>query len=829
MMADHAYDHDGQVDHMTAEKRKELCEDSRPDCFYDLCKQSSSCFYGWLVCGYFKNPKHLTQCILFSIMITSLFIAIILPLVLYKLADDGINESVVIDNENAPSYEVWQTNAAGEGLEHVSVHYNVYLFDIQNAEEAIQGERPVLVEVGPYAYDEYYNKIDISWTDHGDTVSYRTQKYYVFNQARTDSGLTEQDKLTLPYATAIGFAYLLSEVPANITDMVDAFVNDELVGLETNFTREINQLYEAIDDSRLPDGIKAREENRIKDRNATVHFVFDRMFAFTERSNASSLLLKVLLCGIDNDAGNGNMGISPFWKASPADAWYGWLNDPILLEMQSIFDKMLEKNPGSDPIPWTSGVPGIAFNHTSVHETRRKSAPDTFKTGKKNPHQAFQYVKYENMSSVWACVDPMASQNTSLYEEGVQFAMCENFQNEWTDEEAEGHGYAKPFATDYANRIEGTDANGFGRPVTNEKMQIYISDIYRSAYLLHESDENWDGIWLNRYKLQPKDLENATVNPENAQYYNFAPSGMENTTAAVGAPVFVSFPHFLHADSRLVAAVQGLNPDELVHGSYLDIEPQTGLLARVEKRLQVNYQISDYHMPTSEPDSLSLLQASCADLSRTIKVLNKFDIFSKDIDEVDCNLTASTKLFTCLAQPSDWKFQNGEIFFPYGWVEEGMALSDEDADDLNTQLFDLDRVAYRVRFWSLIAAGICFAALLSMHLASYLDNTNELLNAHPRLSAYKEEQRLSDGTCSQPLLRPDGTFTSQTTSSITATNTSSINNRPTPPPSAKSSATGAGSGSAVATNSPLHHSQVQDGQYPELVTPEPASKGSFTF
>jgi hypothetical protein len=119
----------------------------------------------------------------------------------------------------------------------------------------------------------------------------------------------------------------------------------------------------------------------------------------------------------------------------------------------------------------------------------------------------------------------------------------------------------------------------FGRPVTTDKLQVFISDIYRSCYLIHESNEDWYTIPIRRYTIQTKDLQNSTVNTENAQYYNYdAPSGMENMTAASGVPSWASFPHFLYGDPSLVAAVTGLDPTENNHASYLDIEPQTGLL-----------------------------------------------------------------------------------------------------------------------------------------------------------------------------------------------------------------------------------------------------------
>jgi len=90
--------------------------------------------------------------------------------------------------------------------------------------ETLQGQRPKLMQVGPYAYDEYYVKFDIEFSDHGDTVSYNTQKYYIFNQEETGPGLAEDDQITLPYAVVIGFEFFLQQVPVSASDLLQAAI-----------------------------------------------------------------------------------------------------------------------------------------------------------------------------------------------------------------------------------------------------------------------------------------------------------------------------------------------------------------------------------------------------------------------------------------------------------------------------------------------------------------------------------------------------------------------------------------------------------------------------
>ena len=79
---------------------------------------------------------------------------------------------------------MWQSNYYGSG-DKVDVHYDIYLFDLQNQEAALSGSKPVVVEKGPYAFKKYFNRFDVSWGDDGDTVTYTSQVFFMFNPDRT--------------------------------------------------------------------------------------------------------------------------------------------------------------------------------------------------------------------------------------------------------------------------------------------------------------------------------------------------------------------------------------------------------------------------------------------------------------------------------------------------------------------------------------------------------------------------------------------------------------------------------------------------------------------
>jgi len=45
---------------------------------------------------------------------------------------------------------------------------------------------------------------------------------------------------------------------------------------------------------------------------------------------------------------------------------------------------------------------------------------------------------------------------------------------------------------------------------------------------------------------------------------------------SIPLPIIASNPHFLDADRSVQDAVEGLVPNEILHRSYVDIEPTTG-------------------------------------------------------------------------------------------------------------------------------------------------------------------------------------------------------------------------------------------------------------
>jgi hypothetical protein len=225
---------------------------------------------------------------------------------------------------------------------------------------------------------------------------------------------------------------------------------------------------------------------------------------------------------------------------------------------------------------------------------------------------------YANMTNMYVC--PAAASNCDSTPpppcyDGVCY--CHLFQHEWTEEEAYCHGYLPMWANPDATVIAGTDATQTGEFPMKDDIQVFISDLYRSSKLKYFGDkDDFHGITLRRYGIDPIDLENAFANVSQADFFQWGYKGMENMSVAAGLPLFATKPHFLDGvreggreegggggiltnalhsqqDPDLVNGVAGMNPSEDAHDTYVDFEPITGVAFRAAKRLQVRVRASE--------------------------------------------------------------------------------------------------------------------------------------------------------------------------------------------------------------------------------------------
>jgi len=152
--------------------------------------------------------------------------------------------------------------------------------------------------------------------------------------------------------------------------------------------------------------------------------------------------------------------------------------------------------------------------------------------------------------------------------------------------------------TTYGNMINGTDGTHFcPRPSKTERVYIFVSDVCRSLYVTYQREQYLKDIKLQRYTTPDELFQNSTINKENAAFCvpKCYGTGLLHIGQCLpmGPPILMSGPHFYQGDPSLYEAIDGLHPNAEKHGTYLYVEPYTGITMKAHKRLQVNIDISN--------------------------------------------------------------------------------------------------------------------------------------------------------------------------------------------------------------------------------------------
>jgi len=114
----------------------------------------------------------------------------------------------------------------------------------------------------------------------------------------------------------------------------------------------------------------------------------------------------------------------------------------------------------------------------------------------------------------------------------------------------------------------------------------------RSLYAVYERDGKFKGIDVYHYHTSQELFANYTINPDNIAFCDkkrcYGSGILPIAVCRGGPPIFMSSPHFYQGDPKFSEAIDGLHPNETLHSTNIDIEPNTGIAIHAHKRLQVN-------------------------------------------------------------------------------------------------------------------------------------------------------------------------------------------------------------------------------------------------
>jgi hypothetical protein len=565
--------------------------------------------FGWKTSIWrFRRSTDTIACIFLTLGIIFFVLAFALPAIIDSLLKGGVASSLSIESKHTDSYDMWEEQKPNADN---PVQYDIYMFDVVNANDVMcngpggpydaeysecPGSVPQLIERGPYAYKKAWKRFDVSWSDHGEKISYIEQDYYEFDAERTGPGLSEQDMITTPSLAANLVKNMLEQGadqygPKEIMDYVHS--------MSSNYRKF------AYEDGKL-------SFNEIEEGAQSIeklgNMVSKAMISIPMHGNGWRLLLKLILCAAPP------AGPSQFHTRPMHDLYWGYWGDPLI----SLLGSVISTATGE---PFMTYLAGFATNYTTEEYARRLAYGKTTVHTGKTIEKIHDYETYMGMEYLYVCLSP----DESTGDEELKLpAVCPQFDLSWTQEEAATNGYYPPWHSPEEVKIKGhSDCNGFApfhgedypgagvpKKWKSENRNVFISDIYRSFPLKHSSTYEWHGVKLDRLQIRQQDMESSNCswawpedkcNPGNADYDAFGPAGLLNlTTLSAGVQLFASKPHFLDGHPWLVNQFGGaLKPKDAIHQTYIDVEPFTGDPLRLAERLQLVLKVDNWNLPST--------------------------------------------------------------------------------------------------------------------------------------------------------------------------------------------------------------------------------------
>lgn len=114
----------------------------------------------------------------------------------------------------------------------------------------------------------------------------------------------------------------------------------------------------------------------------------------------------------------------------------------------------------------------------------------------------------------------------------------------------------------------------YGKIYWNKRLTLVYNSDYDSTLQLQKQNAYFvHGFKAVKFEGVRETFDNGTLHPEQRCYCPNGKchwrSGMRDVSSCVGAPIFISFPHFYAADPSYLELVDGLQPHRHLHSFYM--------------------------------------------------------------------------------------------------------------------------------------------------------------------------------------------------------------------------------------------------------------------
>jgi len=141
------------------------------------------------------------------------------------------------------------------------------------------------------------------------------------------------------------------------------------------------------------------------------------------------------------------------------------------------------------------------------------------------------------------------------------------------------------------NKVHGSTGEQF-KPKTPDTISVWQDLLQRELQLNYQQHIDYKGVKCKRYIIDPIEKMTDQEYPRNWAFYQYGRNGLFNMSMVMdGMPLFASYAHFYDSDKNLSSRVIGLNPQQDLHETSLDVEYNSGTTLRERLRFQISMQI----------------------------------------------------------------------------------------------------------------------------------------------------------------------------------------------------------------------------------------------
>ncbi|KAG5678168.1 hypothetical protein PVAND_007861 [Polypedilum vanderplanki] len=498
----------------------------------------------------------------------------------------------------------------------------VYIFNVTNPEGFLNGEKPKLVELGPFVYREDMEKVNIHFHDNH-TVSYQHKKILQFVPELSVDGnmrittpniplltLSTQSK-NLNYFLKKGISLALTA--ANYKPFASVTADELVFGYDDTLVALAHRFYPR---DKRPLAKMGLLNGNLRFRNDTLSF------HYWQRPGVIRLT-KVYIFNVTNPEGflNGEkpklVELGPFVYREDMEKVNIHFHDnhTVSYQHKKILQFVPELSVDGNMRITTPNIPLLTLS------TQSKNLNYFLKKGISLALTAANYKPFASVTAdelVFGYDDTLVALAHRFYPRDKRPLAKMGLLNGRNGTLAEvstintGSGENGMQKFGYLDRLNGLDRLPYWRhkPCNNisasegsffpprditkaNRVHVYDKDLCRIIPLDYVKPVVKDGIDADLYML-PRDAfggsnkDNQCFNEDDYE----AEDGLQNISPCqYGAPVYISNPHFYESNPKFLAEVEGLNPQKELHETYFKIQPRLGVPVEGKVRVQLNLRV----------------------------------------------------------------------------------------------------------------------------------------------------------------------------------------------------------------------------------------------